>query len=129
MTQPPASKDEGKASPVSKNTVLFLDEETKALMQLGFFKPVDAVFFLLIFGLMLLIACGALIQWLNVAAVLVLLLCCVLLAAAWIVTLLYRVCYFVLKLMAAVESMPEDSAVLAAKLLHTSVLSQPSAGR
>lgn len=85
-----------------------LDAETKALLELGFIRLLDLVFFVLILSSIGL--CFVRPDWL---------LWCAGTAAFcgvfWVLMLLYRLMYFVLKLTAEVKMLPAAAAKLAVK--------------
>jgi hypothetical protein len=113
------------AQPQSRGTP-WIDEETGALLQLGFFKVSDVVFalaiFLVIFASVVwgIAARPGLLPHVLAGVVVLILLC------LWIVTLVYRACFFILRMRAVIETMPERAATLALKLFEMRI-SQPEA--
>jgi hypothetical protein len=111
--------------PIERPKTPLLDEETKSLLQLGFIVPTDFVF-LIILGL---IGFSSLI-WIiatkpDFVYILAILICANFLTTIWVVTLVYRACYFVLKMRAVMETMPELAAHIALKL-HEQQLNTPA---
>jgi len=103
-------------SPAEKPKLQLIDDETRSLFQLGFIVPIDFVFA----GILVFVGFTALI-WIISARpdfvyIMAILLCLHFVATIWSITLIYRACYFVLKMRAVMETMPETAAQIAVKI-------------
>jgi len=103
-------------SPADKPKLPLIDEETRSLVQLGFIVPIDFVFV----GILGFVGFTSLI-WIIAAKpdfvyIMAVLLCLHFVATIWSITLIYRCCYFVLKMRAVMETMPETAAQIAVKI-------------
>lgn len=90
-----------------------LDEQTKALIQVGFFKPIDM-------AAVLVLACSAVTVffWWAFGAptwqqLVLILLGAILFVAIWLVILVYRCCFHVIMARSEINTMPEAAAKLA----------------
>jgi hypothetical protein len=114
------------ATPIERPKTPLLDEETKSLLQLGFIVPTDFVFLIIL----VLVGFSSLIWILSARPdfiyILAIIVCANFLTTIWAVTLIYRACYFVLKMRAVMETMPELAAHIALKL-HEQQLNTPAA--
>jgi len=94
----------------------FIDDETKSLIQLGFIAPLDYV----IFFTLVIVGFGGLVWAVSARPdfvyIMAVLLCLQFLVSLWAITLIYRACYFTLKMRAVMETMPETAAQIAFKL-------------
>jgi hypothetical protein len=90
-----------------------LDEQTRALFQVGFIKPVDFVALgtILVTGTTTFFWwCFGSPTWQNIVSVVLLVL---LVMATWMIILIYRCCYHVIMARSEINTMPEAAAKLA----------------
>lgn len=108
--------DTAPATPIPRRGLPLIDEETKSLFQLGFIVPIDFVFL----AVLVMTAFGSAIWFIaarpDFVYVVGILACCVFLTTIWLVTLAYRIMYFVLKLRAVMEILPEEAGKIAFKI-------------
>lgn len=106
------------------NKLPLVDDETKALLQLGFIVPIDFVFAAVLF-----LGAFATIVWIAAAKpdfvyVMAVAICMLILLSVWTLTVAYRGIYFTLKMRAVMETMPEEAAKIAFKI-HEIKMAQP----
>ena len=101
---------------IESNKTRFIDDETKSLFQLGFVAPLDYI----IFGTLVIVGFAGLVWAISARPdfvyIIAVLLCLQFLVSIWAITLMYRACYFTLKMRAVMETMPEIAAQIAFKI-------------
>lgn len=100
-----------------------LDPETQALLHFGWFRLIDGV----LLAVLVLTAAVGMAWWTfgapSTGNILGLVLSAIVVLLIWCVMLLYRACYFILKMRSAVELMPNTAARIAVKFIEDGGLS------
>lgn len=108
-------------NPAAKPKTPLIDDETKALFELGFIVPLDIVFFCL----ECLIGFGSLV-WIiaskpDFVYILAVVMLMQLLLAVWTITVCYRSCYFTLKMRSVMEMLPIEAGKIAFQIHEAKV--------